>query len=168
MMKNIFFIFASFGWISASKVEIEENKLQEKTQHISEDIAGNFENFENFFTAIGKDHVACNYYAPNQARCQRVFVNIGALTKNPSWMKIDLQTIMPELEGGEEKIWLLMELKRTYKLFDTTVLREYKVKHFHFYFILSPKYDRVFLAVESRDLSQAILRVSSFPKLSDG
>ena len=130
MMKNIFFIFASFGWISASKVEIEENKLQEKTRHISEDIARNFESFENFFTAIGKDHVACNYYAPNQNRCQRVFVNIDALKKNPSRMKIDLQSIMTELEGKKEKIWLFMELKRTYKLFETTFLREYQVSNF--------------------------------------
>ena len=132
MMKNLFFIFASFGWISASKVEIKGNKLHERTQHISEDVVGNFEkNFTNFFTAISKDQVACNYYAPNQKRCQRVFVNVDALKKNPSKMKIDLQTIMTELEGKKEKIWLLMELKRTYKLFETTVLREYKVSNFH-------------------------------------
>ena len=77
MIKTIFFIFASFVWISASKVEIKENKLHEKhnifqkTLHIR-----NFGKFINFFTAISKDHVACNYYAPNQARCQRVFFNI--------------------------------------------------------------------------------------------
>ena len=104
MIKNLLFIFASFVCISA---------------------------YNNFFTVIRKDPDACNYYVPNQARCQRVFVNIGALTKNPSWMKIDLQTIMPELEGKEDKIWLLMHLKRTYKLFNTTVLREYKVKIFN-------------------------------------
>ena len=131
-MKNLFFIFASFGWISASKVEIKGNKLHERTQHISEDVVGNFEKkFTNFFTAISKDQVACNYYAPNQKRCQRVFVNVDALKNNPSRMKIDLQTIMTELEGKKEKIWLFMELKRTYKLFETTVLREYKVSNFH-------------------------------------
>ena len=140
MIKYLLFIFASFGCISASEVEIKENKFHESSQHISEDVVRNFENYQNFFTVIRRDPDACNYYVPNQARCQRVFVNIGALTKNPSWMKIDLQTIMPELEGKEDKIWLLMELKRTYKLFNTTVLREYKVKHFHFYFILGPKY----------------------------
>ena len=130
MIQNLLFIFASFGCISASKVEIKENKFYESTQHISEDVVGNFGNFKNFFTAIRKDPDTCNYYVPNQARCQRVFVNIEALTKNPWWMKIDLQTIMPELEGKKDKIWLLMKLKRTYKLFDTTVLREYKVKIF--------------------------------------
>ena len=132
MIKNLLFIFAFFGCISASKVEIKENKFHESTQHISEDV----EKFRTFFTTIRKDPDACNYYVPNQARCQRVFVNIEALTKNPSWMKIDLQTIMPELEGKKEKIWLFMELKRTYKLFETTVLREYQVTNFHFYLIL--------------------------------
>ena len=132
MIKNLLFIFAFFGCISASKVEIKENKFHESTQHISEDVG----KFRNFFTTIRKDPDACNYYVPNQARCQRVFVNIEALTKNPSWMKIDLQTIMPELEGKKEKIWLFMELKRTYKLFETTVLREYQVTNFHFYLIL--------------------------------
>jgi hypothetical protein len=136
MIKNLLFIFVSFGCISASNVEIKENKFYESTQHISEDVVGNFGNFKNFFTAIRKDPDTCNYYVPNQARCQRVFVNIEALTKNPSWMKIDLQTIMPELEGKKEKIWLFMELKRTYKLFETTVLREYQVTKFHFYLIL--------------------------------
>ena len=132
MIKTIFFIFASFVWISASKVEIKENRLHEKhnifqkTLHIR-----NFGKFKNFFTAISKDHVACNYYAPNQNRCQRVFVNIKALTKNPWWMKIDLQTIMPELEGKKEKMWLFMDLKRTYTLFETTVLREYQVSNIH-------------------------------------
>ena len=140
MIKNLLFIFASFGCISASKVEIKENKFHESSRHISEDVVKIFGNFKNFFTVIRKDPAACNYYAPNQARCQRVFVNIEALTKNPSWMKIDLQTIMPELEGKKEKIWLLMELKRTYKLFETTVLREYQVTNFHFYFILGPKH----------------------------
>ena len=130
-MKNVFFIFASIGCISASKVEIKENKFHESTQHISEDIVENFGRFKNFFTAISKDHDACNYYAPNQARCQRVFVNIEALTNNPWWMKIDLQTIMPELEGKNEKNWLFMELKRTYTLFETTVLREYQVSNIH-------------------------------------
>ena len=108
MIKNLLFIFASFVCISA---------------------------YNNFFTEIRKDPDACNYYVPNQERCQRVFVNIEALTKNPSWMKIDLQTIMPELE---RKIWLFMELKRTYKLFETTVLREYEVTNFHFYLIAVP------------------------------
>ena len=108
MIKNLLFIFAYFVCISA---------------------------YNNFFTEIRKDPDACNYYVPNQERCQRVFVNIEALTKNPSWMKIDLQTIMPELE---RKIWLFMELKRTYKLFETTVLREYQVTHFHFYLIAVP------------------------------
>ena len=84
MIKTIFFIFASFGWISASKVEIKENKLHEKHNIFQKTLhKGNFVKFKNFFTAIGKDPVACNYYAPNQARCQRVFVNIEALTKNP-------------------------------------------------------------------------------------
>ena len=99
MIKYLLFIFASFGCISASKVEIKENKFRESSQHISEDVVRNFENYQNFFTVIRKDPDACNYYVPNQVRCQRVFVNIGALTKNPSWMKIDLQTIMTELEG---------------------------------------------------------------------
>jgi hypothetical protein len=108
MIKNLLFIFAYFVCISA---------------------------YNNFFTEIRKDPDACNYYVPNQERCQRVFVNIEALTKNPSWMKIDLQTIMPELE---RKIWLFMELKRTYKLFETTVLREYEVTNFHFYLIAVP------------------------------
>ena len=130
MIKTIFFIFASFGWISASKVEIKENKLHEKHNIFQKTLhKGNFGKFKNFFSAIGKDHNACNYYAPNQARCQRVFVNIEALTKNPWWMKIDLQSIMPELEGKNEKIWLF--LKRTYKLFETTVLREYQVSNIH-------------------------------------
>ena len=136
MIQNLLFIFASFGCVPASKIPIKENKLHGKKQRISEDIVGNVGNFKNFFTAIRKDPDACNYYVPNQARCQRVFVNIEALTKNPSWMKIDLQTIMPELEGKKEKIWLFMELKRTYKLFETTVLREYQVTNFHFYLIL--------------------------------
>ena len=35
------------------------------------------------------------------------------------------------LAGKEEKIWLFMELKRTYKLFETTFLREYKVRGFY-------------------------------------
>ena len=33
------------------------------------------------------------------------------------------------LAGKEEKIWLFMELKRTYKLFETTALREYRVSN---------------------------------------
>ena len=99
MIRNLLFIFASFGCIPASKIQIKENKFHGKKQHISEDIVRNFGNFKNFFTAIRKDPDACNHYAPNQARCQRVFVNIEALKTNPGWMKIDLQTIMPELEG---------------------------------------------------------------------
>ena len=136
MLKTLLFIFASFECISASKVEIQENKFHESTQHISEEIAENFGNFQNFFTVVRKDPDVCNYYAPNQYRCKRVFVNIEALTKNPSWMKIDLQTIMSEFEGRKEKIWLFMELKRTYKLFETTFLREYQVTIFHFCLIL--------------------------------
>ena len=110
---------------------VKENKFHRRKQHVSEDIVGNFGIFKNFFTAIGKDPTECNYYAPNQARCQRVFVNIEALTKNPWWMKIDLQSIMPELEGKQEKMWLFMDLKRTYTLFETTVLREYQVSNIH-------------------------------------
>ena len=97
MIRNFFFMLASFGCIAASEVRIKENKLHGEKQHISEDIEGNFGHFKNFFTAIRTDPDACDYYAPNQARCQRVFVNIEALTKTPGWMKIDLQTIMPEL-----------------------------------------------------------------------
>ena len=130
MIRNLLFIFASFGCIQASKVPIKENKFHGKKQEISEDIVRNFGNFKNFFTVIRKDPDACNYYAPNQARCQRVFVNIEAL-KNPWWMKIDLQTIMPELKEKKEKIWLFLYLKRTYKLFETTVLREYQVSNIH-------------------------------------
>ena len=96
MIKNIFFILASFGCIAASEVRIKENKFHGE-KHISEDSEGNFGPYKNFFTAIRKDPDACNYYAPNQARCQRVFVNIEALTKTPVWMKIDLETILPEL-----------------------------------------------------------------------
>ena len=132
MIKTVFLIFASFGWITASKVEIKENKLHEKHNIFQKTLhMRNFGKFKNFFTAISKDHVACNYYAPNQNRCQRVFVNIKALTKNPWWMKIDLQSIMPELEGKQEKMWLFMDLKRTYTLFETTVLREYQVSNIH-------------------------------------
>ena len=135
MIRNLLFIFASFGCIPASKIQIKGNKFHGKHTHISEDIAGNFGNIKNFFTVIRKDPDACNYYAANQARCKRVFVNIEALKTNPGWMKIDLQTIMPELE---RKIWLFMKLKRTYKLFETTVLREYEVTNFHFYLIAVP------------------------------
>ena len=99
MIRNLLFIFASFGCIQASKVPIKENKFHGKKQEISEDVVRNFGNFKNFFTVIRKDPDACNYYAPNQARCKRVFVNIEALKTNPGWMKIDLQTIMTELEG---------------------------------------------------------------------
>ena len=131
MIRNLLFICVSFGCVPASKIQIKGNKFHGKNTHISEDIAGNFGNIKNFFTVIRKDPDACNYYAPNQARCQRVFVNIKALTKNPWWMKIDLQTIMPELEGKKEKMWLFMDLKRTYTLFETTVLREYQVSNIH-------------------------------------
>ena len=55
---------------------VKENKFHRRKQHVSEDIVGNFGIFKNFFTAIGKDPTECNYYAPNQARCQRVFFNI--------------------------------------------------------------------------------------------
>ena len=131
MIQNLLFIFASFGCISASNIKIKENKFHGRKQHISEDIARNFGNFKNFFILIRKDPDACNKYAPNQRRCKRVFVNIKALTKNPWWMKIDLQSIMPELEGKQEKMWLFMDLKRTYTLFETTVLREYQVSNIH-------------------------------------
>ena len=95
MIRNFLFIFASYGCIPASKIPLKENMFHGKKQQISENIG----NFKNFFTAIHKDPDACNHYAPNQARCQRVFVNIKALKENPRWMKIDLQTIMPELDG---------------------------------------------------------------------
>ena len=110
MIQNLLFIFASFGCIPASKIQIKGNKFHGKNTHISEDIAGNFGNIKNFFTVIRKDPDACNYYAPNQARCQRVFVNIEALTKNPWWMKIDLQTIMPELKGDAMNLRLMFEV----------------------------------------------------------
>ena len=129
-MQNILVIFAFFGCISASKIKIKEDKFPGR-KHTSKDIA--IGDFKNFFILIRKDPDACNQYAPNQRICKRAFVNIGALTNNPKLMKIDLQTIMPELEG---KIWLFMELKRTYKLFETTVLREYSVTNFHFSLII--------------------------------
>ena len=93
MIQNLFFIFASFGCISASKIKIKDDKFNGRKQ-ISEDIT---DIYKNFFILVKKDSNACNKYAPNQRRCKRVFVNIKALTKNPKWMKIDLQTIMPEL-----------------------------------------------------------------------
>ena len=99
MIRNLLFICVSFGCVPASKIQIKGNKFHGKNTHISEDIAGNFGNIKNFFTAIREDPDACNYYAPNQARCKRVFVNIEALKTNPLWMKIDLENIMTELEG---------------------------------------------------------------------
>ena len=97
MIKYLLFIFASFGCISASKIKIKEHKFHGRKQHISEDIVRNFDNYENFFIHIRKDPDECNSYAPNQRICRRVFVNIGDLTNNPKWMKIDMQTILPEL-----------------------------------------------------------------------
>ena len=97
MIKYLLFIFASFGCISASKVEIKENKFHESSQHISEDVVRNFGKYKNFFILIRQDWDACNFYYPNQRICRRAFVNIRDLTNNPKWMKIDLQTIMPEL-----------------------------------------------------------------------
>ena len=94
MLQNLLFIFASFGCISASKIKIKEDKFHGR-KHISEDIA--IGDFKNFFSLIRKDPDGCNQYAPNQRICKRAFVNIGALTNNPKLMKIDLQTIMPEL-----------------------------------------------------------------------
>ena len=95
MIRNLLFIIASFGCIPASKITMKEDKFHGKKQQISEDIG----NFKNFFAAIRKDPDACNYFAPNQARCQRVFVDIEALKTNPLRMKIDLQSIMMESEG---------------------------------------------------------------------
>ena len=118
MIQNILFIFASFGCISASKIKIKENKFHGRKQHISEDIAGNFGNFKNFFILIRKDPDACNKYAPNQPRCKRVFVNIEALTKNPKWIKIDLQTIMPEL-GQAHDMFFTNFLKMNLQIFCT-------------------------------------------------
>ena len=97
MIKNLLFIFASFVCISASKIKIKEDKFHGRKQHISEDVVRNFGKYKNFFILIRKDWDACNFYYPNQRICRRVFVNIGDLTNNPKWMKIDLQTILPEL-----------------------------------------------------------------------
>ena len=98
MIQNLLFIFASFACISASKIKIKEDKFHGRKQHISEDIVRNFGKYENFFILIRKDPDECNSYAYAYQRiCRRVFVNIGALTNNPKWMKIDLQKIMPEL-----------------------------------------------------------------------
>ena len=117
MIHNVLFIFVSFGCISASKIKIKEDKFHGR-KHISEDIAGNFEDFKNFFILIRKDPDACNKYAPNQPRCKRVFVNIEALTKNPKWMKIDLQTIMPEL-GQAHDMFFTNFLKMNLQIFCT-------------------------------------------------
>ena len=130
MIQNLLFIFASFGCISASKIKIKDDKFHGR-KHISEDITDILDIYKNFFILVKKDSNACQKYAPNQLRCRRVFVNIEALTNYPWWMKIDLQTIMPELEEKKEKIWLFMELNRTYTLFETTVLREYQVSNIH-------------------------------------
>jgi hypothetical protein len=97
MIQNLLFIFASFVCISASKIKIKEDKFHERKQHISEDAVRNFGKYKNFFILIRKDWDACNFYYPNQRICRRAFVNIGDLTNNPKWMKIDLQTILPEL-----------------------------------------------------------------------
>ena len=118
MIQNLLFIFASFGCISASKIKIKENKFHGRKQHMSEDIAGNFGNFKNFFILIRKDPDACNKYAPNQPRCKRVFVNIEALTNNPKWMKIDLQYIMPEL-GQAHNMFFTNLLKMNIQIFCT-------------------------------------------------
>ena len=101
-MQNVLFIFASFGYISASKIKITEDKFHGRKQDISEDAVRNFDKYKNFFILIRKDPDACNYYAPNQRICRRVFVNIGDLTNNPKWMKIDLQKIMPEFGQAHE------------------------------------------------------------------
>ena len=80
--------------ISCTNLKIKEDKFPGR-KHISEDIA--IGDFKNFFILIRKDWDACNFYYPNQRICRRAFVNIGDLTNNPKWMKIDLQTILPEL-----------------------------------------------------------------------
>ena len=130
MIQNLLFIFASFGCISASKIKIKDDKFNGR-KHTSEDTTDILDIFKNFFILVKKDSNGCQKYAPNQLRCRRVFVNIEALTNNPWWMKIDLQTIMPELKQKKDKIWLFMELKRTYTLFENTVLREYQVSNIH-------------------------------------
>ena len=96
MIQNLLFIFASFGCISASKIKIKDDKFHGR-KHISEDITDILDIYKNFFILVKKDSNACQKYAPNQLRCRRVFVNIEALTNNPSKMKIDLQTFMPQL-----------------------------------------------------------------------
>ena len=115
MIQNLLFIFASFGCISASKIKIKEDKFHGR-KHISEDIA--IGDFKNFFTLIRKDPDACNQYAPNQRICKRAFVNIGALTNNPKLMKIDLQTILPEL-GQDHDMFFTNLLKMNLQFFCT-------------------------------------------------
>ena len=116
MLQNLLFIFASFGCISASKIKIKEDKFHGRKQDISEDAVRNFGKYKNFFILIRKDPDACNYYAPNQRICRRVFVNIGDLTNNPKWMKIDLQTILPEL-GQAHNMFFHESSKKSYKFF---------------------------------------------------
>ena len=121
MIQNLLFIFASFGYISASKIKIKEDKFQGRKQHMSGDIAGNFVNFKNFFILIRKDPDACSKYAPIQPRCKRVFVNIEALTNNPKWMKIDLQTIIPELGNAHDMFFTNLP-KMNLQIFDPNIL----------------------------------------------
>ena len=117
MIQNILVIFAFFGCISASKIKIKEDKFHGR-KHISEDIARNVGDFKNFFTLIRKDPDACNQYAPNQRICKRAFVNIGALTNTPKLMKIDLQTILPEL-GQDHDMFFTNLLKMNLQFFCT-------------------------------------------------
>ena len=114
-MQNILVIFAFLGCISASKIKIKEDKFPGR-KHISEDIT--IGDFKNFFILIRKDPDACNQYAPNQRICKRAFVNIGALTNNPKLMKIDLQTIMPEL-GQAHDMFFTNLLKMNLQFFCT-------------------------------------------------
>ena len=116
MLQNFFFIFASFGYISASKIKIKEDTFDGTKQDISEDAVRNFGKYKNFFILIRKDPDACNYYAPNQRICRRVFVNIGDLTNNPKWMKIDLQTILPEL-GQAHNMFFHESSKKNLQIF---------------------------------------------------
>ena len=118
MIQNVLFIFASFGCISASKIKIKEDKFHGR-KHISEDIPiPNPSHFKNFFILIHNDPDACNQYAPNQRICKRVLVNIEALTNNPKLMKIDLETIMPEL-GQAHDMFFTKLLKMNLQIFCT-------------------------------------------------
>ena len=107
MIQNLLFIFASFGCISASKIKIKDDKFHGR-KHISEDNTDILDIFKNFFILVKKDSNACQKYAPNQLRCRRVFVNIEALTNNPSKMKIDLQTFMPQLGQAHDMFFTIL------------------------------------------------------------